>query len=117
MLRFVADEDFNNNVVRGLRLRKPEIDIVRVQDVGLSGTDDPALLKWAADNNRIMLTHDASSMTKHAYERVSAGESMPGVFEANQKLPIGGVIDEILLIAECSLDAEWEGQVRYLPLR
>ena len=25
-------------------------------------------------------------------------------------------IEDILLIAECSLDGEWEGQVRYLPL-
>ncbi len=26
-------------------------------------------------------------------------------------------IEEILLIAEYSLEGEWEGQVRYLPLR
>ena len=26
-------------------------------------------------------------------------------------------IEEILLIAECSLPDEWEGQVHYLPLR
>jgi len=26
-------------------------------------------------------------------------------------------IQEILLLAECSLEGEWEGQVRYLPLR
>jgi len=25
-------------------------------------------------------------------------------------------IDEILILAECSEEGEWEGQVRYLPL-
>ena len=35
MLRFVADENFNNNIVRGLLRRQPELDLVRIQDVGL----------------------------------------------------------------------------------
>ena len=41
---------------------------------------------------------------------------MPGVFEVNRKIPLGVVIENILLIDECSLDGEWKGQVRYLPL-
>jgi hypothetical protein len=43
MLRLTADENFNNDIVRGLRRRKPEIKIVRIQDVGLSGVDDPVV--------------------------------------------------------------------------
>ena len=42
---------------------------------------------------------------------------MPGVFEVSRDLPIGRAIEEILLMAECSMAGEWEGQVRYLPLR
>jgi hypothetical protein len=49
MLQLLADENFNNNIVRGLPRRAPEIDIVRVQDVGLSGANDPTLLAWAAE--------------------------------------------------------------------
>ena len=56
-------------------------------------------------------------MTYHAYERVRAGLPMPGVFEVSRRVPIGQAIDEILLVAECSHEGEWEGQVRYLPLR
>ncbi|HYU17699.1 MAG TPA: hypothetical protein VEQ11_03305 [Chloroflexota bacterium] len=41
---------------------------------------------------------------------------MPGVFVVRQALPIRRAVDEILLVAECSLEGEWEGQVRYLPL-
>jgi len=41
MLRLVADENFNNDIVRGLLRRKPDLDIVRVQDADLSGADDP----------------------------------------------------------------------------
>jgi len=42
---------------------------------------------------------------------------MPGIFEVSRKVSIGVAIEELLLIAECSLEGEWEGQVRYLPLR
>ena len=60
---------------------------------------------------------DASTLTRYAYERVASGKSMPGVFEINQSIPIRVVIEDILLIVECSLEGEWEGQVRYLPLK
>ena len=59
MLRFVADENFNQNIIRGLLRRNPDIDIVFIQDVGLSGTNDPTVLEWAAQEGRVLLTHDA----------------------------------------------------------
>lgn len=45
MIRFVTDENFNNHILRGLLLRNPEIDIIRIQDVGLSSADDPTILE------------------------------------------------------------------------
>jgi len=117
VLLLAADENFNNDIVRGLLRRRPDLDIVRVQDVGLSGADDTTILEWVAQEGRVLLTHDVSTVTHHAYERVQAGKSMPGVFEVSRGVPIGVAIEDILLLAECSLDDEWEGQVRYLPLR
>jgi hypothetical protein len=116
MLRLAADENFNNNIVRGLLRRNPELGIVCIQDVGLSGADDPAVLEWAAQEERVLLTHDVTTITRYAYERVQAGRPMPGVFEVSLTVPIGRAIEDILLLAECSFDGEWEGQVRYLPL-
>jgi hypothetical protein len=90
---------------------------VRVQDAGLSEADDPTVLEWAAQSGRVLLTHDVATMTRHAYDRVREGMPMPGVFEVGRHVPIGIAIEDIVLLAECSLDGEWEGQVRYLPLR
>jgi len=117
MLRLAADDNFNNDIVRGILRRNPTIDIVRIQDVGLSGADDPSILDWPAKVGRVLLTHDVTTMTRYAYERIDAGQSMPGIFEVSRQVPIGLAIEEILLVAECSMDREWEGQVRYLPLR
>lgn len=117
MLKLLADENFNNAIVRGLLRRRPTLDIVRVQDVGLSGADDPGVLEWAAKEDRVLLTHDASTITGYAYDRTKQNRAMPGVFEADRHVPVGLVIEDVLLLAECSLAGEWEGQVRYLPLR
>jgi hypothetical protein len=117
MLFLAADENFNNDIVRGLLRRKPDLDIVRIQEEGLSGAEDQAVLEWAAQNGRILLTHDVSTITHYAYDRVRSGKPMPGIFEVSRDIPINIVIDDILLLAEYSVDGEWEGQVRYLPLR
>ena len=117
MLRLVADENLNNDIIRGLLRRRPALDIVRVQDTELSGADDPTVLEWAAQEGRVLLTHDVSTITKYAYQRVRADQPMPGVFEVSRSVSIGRAIEDILLLAECSLDREWEGQVHYLPLR
>jgi hypothetical protein len=77
----------------------------------------PTILEWAAQAGRVLLTHDVATMTRYAYDRVREGKPMPGVFEVGRAVPIGVAIEEIVLLAECSLDGEWEGQVRYLPLR
>jgi hypothetical protein len=116
MLRFAADENFNGDIVRGLLRRNPKLDIVRIQDVGLSGADDTSVLQWAADQGRVIVTHDIATLAKHAFDRIAASQPMPGVFEVRSVAPIGQAIDDLILLAECSFEDEWEGQVRFLPL-
>lgn len=117
MLKLLADEGFNQQIVRGVRQKQPDLDLVRVQEVGLTGKPDPEILEWAAKENRLLLTHDVTTMTHYAYERARQSLPMPGVFEISQDLPIGRAIEEILLFAIGSFEGEWEWQVRYLPLR
>jgi hypothetical protein len=52
MTRFLADEDFNNDVLLGLQRRVARIDIVRVQDAGLRGASDADVLAHAAGEDR-----------------------------------------------------------------
>ena len=62
MPSFLADENFDNRILEGLFLRKPNIDAVTVRDVGLHGRKDPIVLQWAAQQGRIVLTHDVSTI-------------------------------------------------------
>ena len=116
MLKFLADENLKGEIVRGLGRRQPDLALVRVQDVGLSGADDPTVLAWAAQQHCIVLTHDRATMPDFAFERVVADDTMPGVFVVPRRLAVRQAIDELLLIAMCTEAEEWQGRVLHLPL-
>lgn len=106
MLKCLASENFDNPIVRGLLRPNPDLDIVRVQDVGLSGKNDPTVLEWAAQEGRMLLTHDVATITRYAYDRVKQSQPMPGVIEISTDASIGRVIEDILVLVECSQDGE-----------
>ena len=83
----------------------------------MSGKDDATVLEWAAQEGRVLLTHDVSTMSTHCYDRIRKDQQMPGVFQISRRMSVGAVIDDVLLLAEHSIEGEWEGQVRYLPLQ
>jgi predicted nuclease of predicted toxin-antitoxin system len=116
MLRLLADENFHGTIFRGLLRRQPDLDLVRVQDVGLSGASDPNILAWAAQDGRLLLTHDLRSMPGHVADRLRAGATMPGVIIVPRSLTVGQAIDEVLTVALASQEGEWEGQVIVVPL-
>ena len=116
MILLLTDEDFNYQISDGLQMREPQLDLVRVQEVGLRGAPDPVVLVWAAQEGRVLLTHDVTTMTHYANERVRAGLPMPGVFVVPKIVAVGRAIDELIILVECSLEGEWENQIRYVPL-
>lgn len=117
-MKFLADENFDNDILRALWLKRSDADIVRVQDIPeILGADDPDVLEWATQDNRILLTHDVQTMTKFAYERVAANQKMLGVFEVKRNAPIANIVDDLLLVIDYSDPEEWENQVKYLPFQ
>jgi hypothetical protein len=118
MLRLASDADVHGEIVRGLRRRRPAIDLVRAQDALPEGTPDHEVLAWAAAENRILVSNDRNTMVGFAYQRAAAGELVPGVIATTNEQSIGSAIDDILLIAEYMPEEEIRGQVVvFLPFR
>jgi predicted nuclease of predicted toxin-antitoxin system len=116
-MRLASDADFNGRAFRALLRKQPDLDIIRVQDVGLRTADDPDVLAWAAAEGRILLTHDRETLIGFAYQRVELGLPMPGVFVIrNRPEQIGQMVEDILLVVLCSSQDEWKDQVVFLPL-
>jgi Domain of unknown function (DUF5615) len=116
VLRLIADENFNQGIVEGLRRLVPDVDVVLAKDVALLQTDDQIILEWAAVNQRIVVTHDVATMPGYAYERVEAGLPMPGVFAVPSMLSIGRAVEDLVTLTACSRDDEWDASVIFLPL-
>ena len=116
MLRLLSDENFNADILRGLFRRCPELNVARAQEVGLGTSPDPDILAWAAAEGRIVATHDRSTLPNFAYERVLAGQPMPGVFVVSDLIPVGQAIDEILLAVACMTPDECKNLVIFFPL-
>ena len=116
MLRLVSEEDVHGDIIRGLSRREPELDIVRVMDVGLDHTPDPDVLEWAAAQGRVLITGDLNSMVGFAWGRVRSGRPMPGVLALLENAGVGRVIDDILLAARRHTPEEMVDQIVYIPL-
>lgn len=114
MLPLLSDEDLKNAIVARLQLHFPEIDLVRVQDVGLMQTPDPVILEYAASHHRVIVTHDRNTMTGHAQDRMGQGLLMTGLIVLGQFLNIGKAIQEVGTLALAGGPGDLDGQILYL---
>lgn len=110
-MRFLADENFNNEIIRGIERRVPGVDVTRIQDTELAGEPDPLVLEWAVQHNFIVLTHDINTMRGYYYERVNAELPVPGLFLVHGTTPVGEVIEALELIVLASEADEWQGEI------
>lgn len=116
MFRLLIDENFDQHIIRGLRLRFEQLDYVLVNKSGMSGATDQELLEWAASEARIIITHDANTMSQHANARLKEGRPMLGLIIVPDHLEIGRVIRDLEVIIECGTESDLRDQIHYLPL-
>lgn len=118
MLRLLIDENhkhFAQRILQCLRLRRPQLDYLIVQQAGMSGLSDPALLDWAASQGRIIVTHDVNTITRYGNERMKHGLPMSGVIIVPDDLEIGRAIADLEIIIECAAAVDLANQIQFLP--
>jgi predicted nuclease of predicted toxin-antitoxin system len=116
MLSLLMDQNFDQDILQGLYRRIPNLDAVTAFDMGLSRVPDPELLAWAAENNRILVTHDHQTMPDHVANRIAAGGRVAGVIIVPQQLHIRRAIDDLEIIIMCSIESDWINPIHRLPL-
>jgi predicted nuclease of predicted toxin-antitoxin system len=113
--RFQADADFNEEIVSGLLRNHPDMDFQTAQEAGLRGLLDPEVLARAADDRRILVTHDRRTMPAHFADFIQQRES-PGVIVISQRVTVRRAMDELDLVWEASEAEEWTNLIVELPL-
>ena len=61
-VRFLADADLNRAIVSGILRREPSLDFLTAQSAGLRGLNDTEVLSLAAERQRVLVSHDVSTM-------------------------------------------------------
>jgi predicted nuclease of predicted toxin-antitoxin system len=64
-VRFLADADLNKAILTGVLRREPAIDFLSAHTAGLRAMDDAGVLALAAEQGRILVSHDVGTMPVH----------------------------------------------------
>jgi hypothetical protein len=117
-VKWLADENFDNDILRGLRRRAAEFDVLRVQDIAeIAGEPDPVILAWATARGRALSTHDLSTMIGAMHEQLRLYGACAPILLVPESLPTAVVIEDVLLLNEFAIDQDWLAGILYLPLR
>jgi len=114
-VRYQADADLNQAIVTGVLRREPTIDFQTAFAAELEGVKDSEVLGIAAQQARILVSHDRKTMPLEFGEFIISNQSS-GVIIVSRKLPIEAIIEELLLIWAASSAEEWMNRIAKLPL-
>jgi hypothetical protein len=113
-VRYQADNDLRRAIVRGAVRREPLMNFRSAQAARLEGVPDPEVLALAADEGRILVSHDFQTMPMH-FRQFTLFRRSPGVLLIRQDLPVGEAVETLVLIWEVSEPDEWANRVCLVP--
>ncbi len=114
-IRFLADENFRGQAVRGLHLKFPSMDLTTVQESGLSGKPDPVILAQAAEMKRVLISHDLKTMPAHLMNFLAGGQHSAGLILISQDVSTSDIIDALELVWLAGDSEEWIDSYDFLP--
>ena len=96
-IRFQADADLNRLIILAMLRRESAIDFQTAHAAALAGMDDLNVLRRAARDGRILVSHDQRTMPKH-FGQFIASEVSPGVIIVPQHLSAAAVAEDLVLV-------------------
>lgn len=114
-IRFQADADLNQIIVQATLRREPSLDFQSARTAGLASRHDRDVLKLAAEDGRLLLTHDQKTMPAHFADFIMTSTS-PGLLVIPQHLAVASVVDELQIIWSLTEAEEWINRISFLPL-
>ena len=114
-IRFQADADLNLDIVMAVLQKEPGVDFASASDSKLRGLKDPEVLKRAAEANRVLVSQDRNTMLNHFRNYLASGMSSPGLLVVSRIVPVGPIVEAILILWSSSGPSEVRDQAYYLP--
>lgn len=114
-IRFQADADLNHVILLAVVRREPAIDFQSAVAARLAGLADPEVLALAAIENRVLVSHDQTTMPDH-FARFVASQSSPGLIIIPQHVPPAAAAEDLMRIWQATDAGEWTNRIFYLPI-
>ncbi|MBV7330613.1 DUF5615 family PIN-like protein [Chloroflexi bacterium TSY] len=102
-------------IVKAFLRREPSIDFQTAHAANLAGVDDIAVLTLAANEGRLLVTHDRRTMPIH-FGNFIMNNTSAGVLIVSRRLSISSVVEDLLTIWVASEAEEWTNRILSLPL-
>ena len=115
MLRILLDQDFDHDILRGVVRRISGLDYLTSFSARVGRLSDIELLRWAAQKQRILLTHDLKTMPSIFEELYLQGAELEGIFIVPRGMSMARSIDDLSILIACSENDEWKNTVLILP--
>lgn len=114
-IKFQADNDLKYAIISGVRRRQAAIDFQTAEMAQLHFLSDEEVLSLAANEGRVLVSHDHRTMPSH-FAKFIATQNSPGVILIAQNLPLREAIEDLLMIWEASTAEEWINHLEFIPL-
>jgi len=87
-IRFQADNDVDQRIIEAVMRLVPDCDFKTAPEAGFhTGTHDPEVLRIAAEDGRVLVSHDLKTLPRHFGEFIARHKS-PGVIIIRQEVAI-----------------------------
>jgi hypothetical protein len=114
-LRFQADADLNANIRRAVARHERAIDFRSAVAAGLAFRPDEEVLRIAADDGRLLVTHDQRTMPT-AFGEFVLTRTSPGALIVPQRLAVEDAAEELVLLWLTNDPQDWRDRIAWLPL-
>ncbi len=115
MLRLIADISLNHHLLTACRRRSKTIDFLSANKARIEGLSHSSLLHYAADEDRIVVTHDIHMLPAHFRTYLASGAFSPGVFLIHPQTPIADATAWLELASLASDHTDWQDQILEIP--
>lgn len=115
---FLLDEHVPLVIRTRLRQLAVGVRVYRVGDgvAPPASTPDPDLLVWIDDHDCLLVTNNRATMPVHLAAHLAQGRHVRGIVQLPERMNIGAVLDNLLLIRGAGLPDEFQDRITHLPL-
>lgn len=114
-MKYLTDENISLRFLNALQRNLPDLDVVRVQDVGLQGASDSEIVEWAGKESRVLITKDKATIPPLVSVLLESNHLVYRVMVIRPNVTIASVIEMISLIEEVGLEGDWDYPLRWIP--